>query len=110
MLAVKMGEQRLSSESGEMEEEQNPLSKPHRDRVRELAPVKLLLPTAPLVTNLRRQRRGRSRGCHCTGHQIVRVVSDAGCERIHEKVKRVKVLFLLSHRRKRARCRDLHQP
>ena len=38
----------------------------------------------------------------------VRVVGDMGCERIHREVQRIMVLFLLSQRRTRARCRDVH--
>ena len=59
-----------------MEEDQNPLSKPHRDRVGGLARVKLPLPAAPPVTISGGWRRGRNRECPCVGLQCVQVVGD----------------------------------
>ena len=67
-----------------MEEDQNPLSKPHRDRVGGLARVKLPLPAAPPVTISGGWRRGRNRECPCVGHQNITVVGD-GAERIHRE-------------------------
>ena len=74
---------RLSAESGETEKNQNPLSKPHRDRVRGLAQVNLLLPTASLVTNLRRTEGEIENAPIWT----TKMVSDTGCERIHKQKK-----------------------
>ena len=53
------------------------------------------------------RRKGRNRDCPHVGHQNVRVVGDAGCERVH-KEKKVKILCTLQERRG-AWCGEGHQ-
>ena len=44
------------------------------------------------------------------GHQSVRVVGDAGCERIHKEKKRQSKVLLTFQEGDRARCGEIHQP